>query len=147
MQYPEYLKTLRSCPFCSDSLRNQIIEERPLAYLTYAIAPYASHHLLVIPTRHVEEVLDLKTDEFGDILELLRMGAQALESKGINDYTMLVRNGKNTGKSVKHLHFHIVPKHRIGDLDKKGDVRKLLTERQIQKLVGEMQGIIKRKKK
>ncbi len=143
MRYPEYLKTLTSCPFCSQSLRNRIITERKQAYLTYAIAPYAKNHLLVIPKRHVEQVLELKPAELADIFSLLRDAAQTFEKNGINDYTMLVRNGKNSGKSVKHLHFHLIPKHRIGDLDRKGDVRKLLSEMQITRLVDEMKGALK----
>ena len=126
MRYAEYLKTLVGCPFCV--LGNRVIRENGSAFLTYSLAPYSEHHLLVLPKRHVESFLDLVETETHDIDELIRVGVRLIESFGHADYSILVRNGDKTGKSVKHLHYHIIPGIQIGSLAHGGGERTLMTD-------------------
>ena len=135
MLYTEYMKTLDRCPFCRTDDRR--IRENGRAILTYSLAPYHEHHLLVVPKRHVETFLDLTEGESRDIEELLRSGAKLLQLLGHTDYSILVRNGDDSGKSVKHLHYHIVPFVHIGDLDHDGDERRILTEEEVDALMDE----------
>jgi diadenosine tetraphosphate (Ap4A) HIT family hydrolase len=135
MLYTEYMKTLGVCPFCRTD--DRLIKDNEYAFLTYSLAPYSEHHLLVSPKRHVESFLDLTEGEFRDIEELLRNGAKLLQLLGHTDYSILVRNGDDSGKSVRHLHYHIVPHVHIGDLDHNGEERRILTEREIDALMDE----------
>ncbi len=133
MLYKNWIKARTRCPFCGRG--NQILKARRSAYLTYALAPYAPYHLLVIPTRHVVSFLKLTKSEEKDIGELLKLGASLLTKLNVKDFSVLVRDGGNRAKSVPHLHYHIIPKHRIGDLDKDGRDRSVLTKRQIDNLM------------
>ncbi len=65
MHYNDFLTTLKTCPFCE--LSQRILLENNSAYLTYSLAPYHPDHLLVVPKRHVEHILDLTDDEIKDI--------------------------------------------------------------------------------
>ena len=139
MLYTEFLKTMPACPFCGRAER-EIVKENDGAVLKYALAPYAPYHLLVCPKRHVTDYLALSEDEQSAIDALTKDGARALVSIGITDYSILVRNGDKTavGKSVDHLHFHIVPKVRLGTIDLKGEDRRILSDDEIAAFVGEI---------
>ena len=66
MLYKKYLETMplkddpNDCPFCHTRPK-RIFKKNKNSYLTYSLAPYHKHHLLVIPKRHVTSLLKLKT--------------------------------------------------------------------------------------
>jgi diadenosine tetraphosphate (Ap4A) HIT family hydrolase len=140
MLYSTLLKKMRKCPFCAPGQRSFAKNER--AYLTYSLAPYAEYHLLVIPKRHAESFSDLNAAEARDVQAMIIAGVGVFHAKGIEDYTILVRNGKQSGKSVAHLHYHLVPNHRMGDLDSLQRSRKILTPKQIRSLTAEVAEIL-----
>jgi len=139
--YKDFLKTVKKCPFCHDS--NRIILENKYAFLTYALAPYSSHHLLIIPRRHVKSFTDLNKKEEKAISDLLESGVKMLHKYGCKNCSILVRDGGDKMKSVEHLHYHIIPNHRIGDLDNKGKPRKIVNEKQIEKIMKDMDRCLK----
>ena len=132
MLYTTYLKTLTQCPFCDN--KDRIIFENKEAFITYAKAPYAQYHILVIPKRHIDSFLELTKSEDAHIIMLLRKGVKLLHTLGYKNCSILVRDGKDSGKSIKHLHYHIIPNHRIGDLDIHGEKRKVLTPQETNRL-------------
>ena len=131
MLYSEYLKHLDHCPFCDP--KNRKISESETAFLTYSKAPYHEHHLLVIPKRHIVRVRELTAREKTDVDDLVDSAIRALENLGMRNISVLVRDGQvnSTGnKSVDHLHYHVVPEVRIGDVDSKGKERAMLSDSQ-----------------
>src|SRR5271168_1531925 len=130
MLYKDFLKTNTRCPFCGP-LINRVIKKGDVAFLTYSLAPYHKHHLLVVPNHHVDSFQDLNNKEIISINKLLHNGVTLLKSLGYENYTILVRNGNNLGKSIEHLHYHIVPSVIIGDLDHVGQERKVMTKEEI----------------
>lgn len=143
MLYSELLKKKRPCPFCSPG--DRIFAAKGGSYLTYSIAPYAKYHLLVVPKRHDASLTELTPKEWRDIHALLTVGAELLRRKGVKDYTVLMRNGSAAGRSVRHPHLHLVPEHRIGDLDRKGTRRRVLTPREIAALTAEMAALLQKR--
>lgn len=130
MLYEEYLKTLTKCPFCG--CEDRLIKENDEAFLTYSKVPYYKHHLLVIPRRHTELYLDITKIELDAIQELLNHGMRLLQALGYKNISILVRDGDNTGKSIAHMHFHVVPNVVIGDLDHHGNPRVVLSPEEIE---------------
>lgn len=140
MLYRDFLKELHTCPFCAPE--DRMFVEGEHAYLTYALAPYHPHHLLVIPKRHVVPLLDLSKEEEADINALIRSGFQVLKRLGYQNITALVREGSDVGKSIAHLHYHLIPNIRIGDIDHNGDERAILTSDEIASTISEMTGAL-----
>jgi diadenosine tetraphosphate (Ap4A) HIT family hydrolase len=132
MLYREYLKTVKVCPFCKANKRILVSNEH--AYLTYARAPYHPYHLLVIPKRHFVSFFKITKAEREDIDRLIEIGAKILKKLKYNNFSVLVREGNNSSKSVGHLHYHLIPNNRIGDLDNEGVPRKILLPAEIKKL-------------
>lgn len=142
--YDDYLKTLTCCPFCDRSnFGPQIISENKNAALIVSLAPYQKHHLLIIPKRHLEKILDITPEEITDINKLQEIAIKTLYGLDYADMTVLVREGENIGKSVRHLHYHVVPEVLIGTIEVSLMERKIYEREEISKLLQEFQAIIK----
>lgn len=107
MLYTEYLKNLKTCPFCDH--QNTRIYQNETAYLIACLAPYHPHHLLVIPKLHVDSFLDLPQAELNDVQSLILLGCKILEKLNYQNYTVFFRQGPSSGKSIGHFHCHLVP--------------------------------------
>jgi diadenosine tetraphosphate (Ap4A) HIT family hydrolase len=144
MLYKDYVHSIRGCPFCGQS--QEIFVENEHAYLTYAKAPYHEDHLLVIPKRHVVRILELEPYEQTAIDTLIREALRGLDILGEGHYSVLARDGKADGenKSIDHLHFHIVPEVRLGDLDHQGREREILTDDGMRRVVERFSKVFKR---
>lgn len=141
MLYSEYLNQLDNCPFCS--FKDRLINQNKTAYLTYALAPYHKHHLLVIPKRHTESLSNLKRSEKRGIESLISKAMLIMKKLGYKDFTVIVREGDNTAKSIRHLHYHVIPNTHIGDLDHDGKLRRLLSQEEVNNLMNEISSLDK----
>lgn len=117
--------------------------ENESAYLTYALAPYHQDHLLVVPKRHVEHLLEIAESEMRDIDDLLKKGWEMLTKLGYEDVSYVVREGKGSGRTVNHLHYHIIPEVRIGDIDHDGNGRSILTKEEIDATIARLKAVAK----
>ena len=80
------------------------------------INPQAKVHLIAIPTSHVPYI-DMMTDE-GTILLGKIMGkiSHMQEELGItNGYRLVINQGENGGKTVDHVHIHILGGEKLKD--------------------------------
>ena len=144
MLYTALLKSQKNCPFCEEDdcwfLKNR------LAGLTFSLAPYVAYHLLVVPKRHVKDYSELTRKELTAVFDLLDVGIEILRAKKIRNYSILVRNGNHDGKSVGHLHFHLIPKHVVGDMELGAADRVILTEKQIKRLRKSVETILQKQR-
>ncbi|MFA5841529.1 MAG: HIT family protein [Candidatus Paceibacterota bacterium] len=140
MLYKDFLKELTGCPFCSD--QNRFIDEQETAYLTYALAPYHRHHLLVVPKRHSEVISEMDDAQNRDVDILTNTGIKILKKLGYKNISVLVREGNDASKSIPHLHYHIIPDTRLGDIDHYGNERVVLNNDEVAKLVSELSGLL-----
>jgi len=140
--YQDFLKTLTTCPFCERS-HNRVLLECEHTYLTYALAPYHKHHLLVVPRRHVLSITELTSEEEEEISQLQRIGLAVLNKLGYESVTFMVREGKvEKNKSIDHTHFHVVPYVQIGDVDHFGEPRRVLSDDEIIQTVNELRRVL-----
>lgn len=78
--------------------------------------PYASGHLMVMPTRHVAELEDIAGDEADELWGALSDAIRALKASYRPDGVNVGANlGRAAGAGVPgHFHFHAVPRW-VGD--------------------------------
>jgi diadenosine tetraphosphate (Ap4A) HIT family hydrolase len=111
------------CLFCPDSLREharqRVIHETAHWAVTPNAFPYAGTrlHLLVVPRRHVNDMLDLDDAALAGFWAALRW---AREEYGLGSYGLGVRNGNCsfTGATIAHVHAHVL----VGDPDAEPEV-------------------------
>lgn len=143
MKYEDFLvsEAKRPCPFCAVKAE-EIVSENKTAYLTYALAPYHPDHLLVVPKRHIEHILEITPEEWTDVDILQDKGWALLQKLGYKSVSFLVREGDHSGRTVTHIHFHVIPEVRLGDLDHNGEERKILEPAEITELVSKLRKFV-----
>lgn len=113
MQYSEivaYNIKHHLCPFC-EMPEDFILENSTFFFVTLARAPYIDDHLLIIPKRHVVLFSELSRDEVQNLMQLVSKWSQHLHTLH-TDVNFLLRDGfmgGSIGKSVNHMHFHLIP--------------------------------------
>jgi ATP adenylyltransferase len=119
----EYIRGTREpgCIFCDypaegpDKRRERLLLcERRDAFVMLNRYPFASSHVMVVPTRHVSDLGELTPDEHAALFELVRASCSALRvavrAEGLNVGLNL---GAAAGAGIaEHLHVHVVPRWR-----------------------------------
>ncbi len=81
-----------------------------LAYLD--INPFTRGHALVIPKAHSEGLLDTDEHTLAEVIARVKKVAAHLKAAlPCDGFNILQNNGEAAGQTVRHLHFHIVPRY------------------------------------
>lgn len=101
------------CLFCKileGEIPSKKAYEDDRIYAFYDIHPRAPVHILIIPKKHINSILDL-TDEDADLIGYMmsRIPEIVKENDIPRDCIRIVNNcGKRAGQTVFHLHFHLL---------------------------------------
>ncbi|MBN1215299.1 MAG: HIT domain-containing protein [Candidatus Lokiarchaeota archaeon] len=119
------------CIFCAirdnnDEVVSLKIYEDDICFVSLNLYPYNPAHLLVITKEHIIKFTELKKNEIIHISRVIQ-GLQMM----LNDlylpkgYNIGLNQGKSSGGSIEHLHFHVVPRFgsELGFIDIIGDTR------------------------
>lgn len=113
MKYLDFVKNLKECPFCNLK-KEEILKENNNAIIILAKAPYTENHLIVIPKKHVLEIASISKEQKESFEEIVSYGLKKLREK-YDCVSILYRegDGKDTGKSISHAHYNLIPKMKI----------------------------------
>ncbi len=99
------------CPFCNYHNKSQyIVHEGNTCTILANQYPYLYGHLLIIPKRHVTDIVDLNKDEDKDMMLLIKRAIKLLREAFHPDGFDVGYQTKMGGGSVDHIHFHVVPR-------------------------------------
>ena len=103
-------------------------DEQVLAYLD--INPFSKGHTLVIPKKHSTGLLDTDDETLAAIVARVKKVAAHIQEKlGCDGFNIVQNNGEAAGQTVRHVHFHIVPRWNGDDaasfVGQKGDMEAL----------------------
>jgi ATP adenylyltransferase len=105
------------CVFCSllrfgDPDGERILHRGDLAFVTLAKYPYNPGHLLILPLRHVGDVVELTADEGAELHRLLQLSVRALRAASApHGFNVGLNLGRVAGAGIPdHLHWHVVPR-------------------------------------
>ena len=80
-----------------------------LAYLD--INPFTEGHTLVIPKDHTTGLLDTPAETLKEIVvRVQKVAAHLKAALPCDGFNILQNNGEAAGQTVRHVHFHIVPR-------------------------------------
>lgn len=103
-------------PFCRrEETRGTVFHETKHFMLLYDIRPVVRGHMLFVPKRHVEDVLELSQSEIADMHEAFRnVIPKALDiyCPADRSYDITSQIGRYSGRTIPHLHFHMLPRSR-----------------------------------
>jgi diadenosine tetraphosphate (Ap4A) HIT family hydrolase len=118
---------MADCPFCHPGNRVLLATGQWLALAD--AYPAAPGHTLLVPRRHVPDLRGLTEGEASE-LGLVLLEAQRLVAAGMSPdaWTVGVNDGAAAGRTVHHLHVHLIPRW-WGDVpDPVGGVRRVLPD-------------------
>lgn len=108
-KYDNIAANVGKCVFC-DLREKYFIIENKNTVLTVNIFPYIEGQLIVIPKRHVERFGDISQKELIEVHKIMKLGMKILDEElDISDFWWILRDGKASGKTVKHLHWNLIP--------------------------------------
>ena len=73
------------------------------------IHPVVKSHMLVITKKHFTNFIDLDSELYEKLLEVVSC---VVGDRGIKDFNLIVNNGKLAGQLVEHFHLHILPREK-----------------------------------
>jgi len=86
-------------------------------------------------------LFDLDINEKEEVDLLVGKAMTIIKKLGYKDFTVIVREGEDHAKTISHLHYHIIPNTHIGDLDHKGNERRVLSDQEVKNLVDEINSV------
>ena len=108
---------MADCVFCGiagHDIPSNIVYEDDKLIAFHDLEPQAPVHVLVIPKKHIESLVDVKEEDqalLGYIL--IKIHDIAAELGLENGYRVVSNNGEDAFQTVKHLHFHILGKRKM----------------------------------
>ncbi|MFZ3209462.1 MAG: histidine triad nucleotide-binding protein [Geobacteraceae bacterium] len=104
---------MESCIFCriiSGDIPARIVYQDEQVVAIEDLAPVAPVHILIIPRKHIENALDLESEDNALIGHLFQTAAHIARDKGIAEQGFRIVNNNNAGagQSVFHIHFHLI---------------------------------------
>lgn len=118
-----------TCLFCrlDDKSVNNIMDQTDHFYVRYDNFPATKGHVEIVPKRHIESFFDLTSDEVCEAYALMGRVRTLLNDRfKPQGYNIAVNEGRAAGRTVDHLHIHIVPRY-SGDVpDPRGGFRRAL---------------------
>ena len=89
--------------------------------------PVTKGHALVIPKKHMLSFFDLSDEELKELLDIMKKTKQIIDEKYNPDaYNIGVNDGEAAGRTVHHLHVHIIPRYKEDVKDPRGGVRHII---------------------
>lgn len=110
---------MAECIFCKvarHELESKTVYEDDDLVAFHDINKKAPVHVLVIPKRHIESLLDLSEADDELIGRINRRLGDLARELGVDDsgFRVVVNSGPQAGQSVPHLHFHLLGGRLLG---------------------------------
>ena len=105
-----------SCIFCAivaGEAEAFVVGSSPTAVAFLDIAPLSRGHTLVVPTRHVTDLLEGGAEVLHEVAPLVEEVARLLVGRlGAGGLNLFQSTGEAAGQEVPHFHVHLVPRWR-----------------------------------
>lgn len=104
---------MEDCLFCkiaAGEIPSNKVYEDDMVYAFYDIDPKAPVHILIIPKKHIQSILQVGEADFPYLQRMILVAQRIAAEKGIADegFRLIFNTGKNGGQTVPHLHLHIL---------------------------------------
>lgn len=106
---------MENCLFCkiaNKEINSEIIYENDKVLVFKDINPQAPVHLLLMPKKHINSIVEIEelgSDEITELFKVISKISKDLELDR-SGFRVVINTGTSAGQSVNHLHFHILGK-------------------------------------
>ena len=108
------------CIFCqivAGKIPSQILYQDEEVIAFRDIKPLASTHVLIIPKKHIPDLVHLSEAESPVIGRMVNIANQLAKREGISQsgYRLVLNCGNDAGQIVPHIHMHLLGGRRLLD--------------------------------
>lgn len=112
---------MENCIFCkiiNKEIPSFKIYEDEYTYAFLDIAKDVDGHILVVPKKHVTNVLDVDNETLAHVMDTVKLISNHLVNNcGYEGVNILNASGKAAQQTVFHLHIHIIPRKSEDDVN------------------------------
>ncbi|KAI0287730.1 HIT-like domain-containing protein [Russula brevipes] len=102
--------------FSTFEVTRQAFHRTALAYAIVNLKPIVPGHVLVCSTRLVPRLADLRADELAELMRAVQhVGGVVERVYKADGLTIACQDGRASGQTVPHVHFHVLPRRLQGD--------------------------------
>ncbi len=106
---------MTDCVFCkiiNRELPADIVYEDDNTIAFMNIKPISKGHLLVVPKKHAQDLLENTDEELANLMSAVKkIAPAALKVTGSQGFNLSVNTGSAAGQIIFHTHFHIIPRY------------------------------------
>lgn len=110
---------METCIFCkiiNKEISAEIVYEDEEIIAFKDIHPITPVHILVIPKKHIESVMEIKEEDKEVIGKTYLVINKIAKEQGIDKkgFRVIANCGEDGGQEVKHIHFHLLGGKKLG---------------------------------
>ena len=107
------------CVFCkiiNKEIPANIVYESDKAMAFDDAFPVAKVHTLVVPKKHISNMMELKDEDMEYIAEIHKAIQEVARIKGVDEtgFRVITNYGADGGQTVMHLHYHVIGGEHLG---------------------------------
>lgn len=115
------------CRFCDLDEEEEIILENENFVSLYDKNPVNKGHALIIPRNHILSFFDMNGEKGKKLQLFLRQVKKKLDEKFDPDaYNIYINDGEAAGRTVDHLHVHLIPRYEEDEHQGKDEVEPIV---------------------
>jgi histidine triad (HIT) family protein len=113
------MERVQDCPFCqiaTEKDQSRVIYEDDQLLAFEDIHPQAPLHILIVPRRHIRNLLELEEGDESLMGRLVRVANQIARERKVDrsGFRLVVNCNPHGGQTVDHLHLHLLAGRRMG---------------------------------
>lgn len=106
---------MKDCIFCKiikKEIPSYTIYEDELIKVFLDVNPVSNGHMLVIPKKHYENILDIDTNIISHTTDVIKNKLYDLIKENLNCDGLTIAQNNEYGQEVKHYHIHLIPRYK-----------------------------------
>ena len=121
---------MNECIFCKiikGELPSKTIYEDDFINIIMNINPCTNGHLLVIPKKHVVNIMDTSNELISHSLDIIREKIFPLLKEKLHCEGLTIAQNNELGQEIKHYHIHLIPRYPEDGADYQYNEEKLIS--------------------
>ena len=101
--------TVKDCIFCKiarGEIATKLVLETESVIAFSDINPVASVHILIVPRRHIESVVTIKSEDASWIIDMFSVAKKIAKDMSLDAFRLAFNGGRY--QHVLHLHMHLL---------------------------------------
>ncbi|MBR6949561.1 MAG: HIT domain-containing protein [Bacilli bacterium] len=111
---------MKDCIFCkiiNNELPSKTLYEDETIKVIMNINPNTNGHLLVLPKKHVVNLMDTDNETINHMLNIVREKLYPMLKEKIKCEGLTLAQNNELGQEIKHYHLHLIPRYQNDNAD------------------------------